>query len=74
MQRALAVGHLGRRYRNGMGQSLRIDGNGRLIPETFLPTIALLASRVGVLHCASTIKNVPQALPLSLAGRANLIF
>lgn len=51
MQRAFAVDHLGRRYLNGMRQSLRVDGDMALDPRNLLArVIALLACRVGVLH------------------------
>ena len=77
VQRAFAIGHLGRRYRNGMGQSLRIDGDVALDPRDLLArVIALLASRVAVLHALRVHdqERAPDVAPLSLAGRANLIF
>lgn len=77
LERAFAIGHFRRRHRDSVRQALGIDGDVTLDTRDLLAgVIALLAGRVRVLH-ALRIHDQERAAsvaPLSLAGRANLIF
>lgn len=77
LERAFAVGHFRRRHRDRMRQALGIDGDVTLDPRDLLArVITLVAGRVRVLHalCVRDQERAASAAPLSLAGRANLIF
>jgi len=76
-QGAAAVGHLGRSYGNGMGQSLCVHGDVTLDAGDFLArVVALLLSAVGVLHAlrVSNDEAGHGVAPQFLAGRANGFF
>jgi len=76
-QCALAIGHIGRRDGNGVGQALRIDGNVALDPRYFLAGIvALLSCAIGILDalCVDDQKARRGFAPLSYTSLANHIF
>src|SRR5665213_4524139 len=76
-QSAAAVGHLSRSYSNGMGRSLRVNGDVTLDAGDFLArVVALLLSAVGVLH-ALRVNNDEAGHGVAsqfLAGLANGFF
>ena len=76
-QSAVAVRHLGRGYGDGMGQSLRVNGDVTLDAGNLLAcVVALLIGAVGVLHALRV--NDQEAgqgvAPQFLAGLANGFF
>lgn len=77
LQRTLAIRHLCRGYRDRMRQTLRVHSDMALDAGNLLPgVIPLQLRRVRVLH-ALRVHDQERAAgvaPLSLAGRANLIF
>ena len=77
LQRAFSISDLGRGHRDRMRQSLGVDRDMSLDPRHLLArVIPLCPGRVRVLH-ALRVHDQERAggvAPLSLAGRANLIF
>jgi hypothetical protein len=74
VQRPLAVRHIGRGDRNGMGKSLRIDRDMAFDPRHLLArVIALLAGGIGVLYAlrVHNQKAGQDVAPLFPAGLAN---
>jgi hypothetical protein len=77
LQRPLAVGHLGLGHRHRVRQPQRVHGNVALDARDLLARVmALEPRRVRVLH-ALRVHDQQRwrgVVPLSQAGRANLIF
>ena len=76
-QRPLAVGHIGRRDGDRVGQALRIDSNVALDPRYLLPGIVALGARtIGVLDALRVDDQKARRgfAPLSCTSLANHIF
>ncbi len=72
----MTIGDFRRGHRNGMWKALRIHRDVALDPRYLLARVIAFWPAVSLFFtlCASTIKNVLQALRPCFAGRANLIF